>query len=178
MSSTNSANSESVNLPRAESTSGLPGRSTNAQRTESAKPSDIRTQIRNEVRRWFKPLNGLGDADNSILYLGLQGSPRFKSCECFFQELKSANQSGKPESRALPASALAPQENSVGRKSVIPPKRTIDESVEAKSSTMLTLACKEQTGVCLKTANTDGKTTIGTKTMTDRFRWFPRQIQG
>ncbi len=64
-----------------------------------------------EVKRWFKPVNGLGDAGNSILYLGLQGSPRFKSCECFFQKLKSANQSGKQESRALPA--LAPQENSV-----------------------------------------------------------------
>jgi hypothetical protein len=66
-----------------------------------------------EVKRWFKPVNGLGDAGNSILYLGLQGSPRFKSCECFFQKLKSANQSGKQESRALPASALASQENSV-----------------------------------------------------------------
>ena len=66
-----------------------------------------------EVKRWFKPVNGVGDAGNSILYRGLQGSPRFKSCECFFQKLKSANQSGKQESRALPASALAPQENSV-----------------------------------------------------------------
>jgi hypothetical protein len=66
-----------------------------------------------EVKRWFKPVNGLGDARNSILYLGLQGSPRFRSCECFFQKLKSANQSSKQESRALPAPALAAQENSV-----------------------------------------------------------------
>src|SRR5580704_87937 len=66
-----------------------------------------------EVKRWFKPVNGLGDAGNSILYLGLQGSPRFRSCECFFQKLKSANQSGKQESRALPAPALSAQENSV-----------------------------------------------------------------
>jgi hypothetical protein len=66
-----------------------------------------------EVKRWFKPVNGLGAAGNSILYLGLQGSPRFRSCECFFQKLKSANQSGKQESRALPAPALAAQENSV-----------------------------------------------------------------
>ncbi len=66
-----------------------------------------------EVKRWFKPVNGLGDAGNSILCLGLQGSPRFRSCECFFQKLKSANQSGKQEPRALPTSALAPQENSV-----------------------------------------------------------------
>ena len=67
----------------------------------------------NEVKRWFKPVNGLGDAGNSILYLGLQGSPRFRSCECFFQKLKSANQSSKQESRALPAPALSAQENSV-----------------------------------------------------------------
>jgi hypothetical protein len=66
-----------------------------------------------EVKRWFKPVNGLGDGGNSILYRGLQGSPRFKSCECFLQKLKSAIQSGKQESRALPASALAPQETSV-----------------------------------------------------------------
>jgi hypothetical protein len=65
------------------------------------------------VERWFKPVNGLGDAANSILYLGLQGSPRFRSCECFFQKLKSANQSSKQESRAVPTPALAAQENSV-----------------------------------------------------------------
>ena len=62
-----------------------------------------------EVKRWFKSLNGLGDAGNSILYRGLQGSPRFKSCEGFFQKLKSAIQSGKQESRALPTSALQPR---------------------------------------------------------------------
>ena len=32
-----------------------------------------------EVKRWFKPVNGLGDAGNSILYRGLQGSPLFES---------------------------------------------------------------------------------------------------
>ena len=67
----------------------------------------------NEVKRWFKPVNGLGDAGNSILYLGLRGSPRFRSCECFFQKLKAANQLSKQESRALPAPALSAQENSV-----------------------------------------------------------------
>jgi hypothetical protein len=66
-----------------------------------------------EVKRWFKRVNGVGDAGNSILYLGLQGSPRFRSCECFFQKLKSANRSSKQASRALPAPALAAQENSV-----------------------------------------------------------------
>ena len=30
------------------------------------------------VKRWFKPVNGLGDAGNSILYDGLQGSPLFR----------------------------------------------------------------------------------------------------
>ncbi len=44
---------------------------------------------------------------------GLRGSPLFKSCEYFFQKLKSANRSGKQASRALPPSALVPQENSV-----------------------------------------------------------------
>ena len=66
-----------------------------------------------EVKRWFKPVNGLGDAGNSILYRGLQGSPQFESSECFFHKLQSAIQSGDPESRALPAPALATQENSV-----------------------------------------------------------------
>jgi hypothetical protein len=47
-----------------------------------------------EVKRWFKPVNGLGDAGNSILYRGLQGSPLFESSGCFFHKLKSAIQSG------------------------------------------------------------------------------------
>ena len=64
------------------------------------------------VKRWFKPLNGLGDAGNSILFRGLQGSSLFESSGCFFQKLKSAIQAGDGESGALLASTLAPQ-NSV-----------------------------------------------------------------
>ena len=60
-----------------------------------------------EVKRSFKPVNGLGDAGNSILYRGLQGSPLFESSGCFFHKLKSAIQSGKRESRTLPAPAPA-----------------------------------------------------------------------
>jgi hypothetical protein len=55
------------------------------------------------VKRWFKPVNGLGNAGNSILYRGLQGSPLFESSECFFHKLKSAIQSGEGELRTLPA---------------------------------------------------------------------------
>jgi hypothetical protein len=66
-----------------------------------------------EVKRWFKPVNGLGDAGNSILYRGLQGSSLFESSGCFFQKLKSAIQSGDAESRGLPAPASMTQENSV-----------------------------------------------------------------
>jgi hypothetical protein len=65
------------------------------------------------VKLWFKPVDGLGNAGNSILYRGLRGSPLFESSECFFQKLKSAIQSGDGDSRALPAPALATQENSV-----------------------------------------------------------------
>ena len=66
-----------------------------------------------EVKRRFKPVNGLGTAGNSILYRGLQGSPLFESSGCFFHKLKSAIQSGDGKSRALPAPELATQENSV-----------------------------------------------------------------
>jgi hypothetical protein len=59
------------------------------------------------VKRWFKPVNGLGNAGNSILYRGLQGSPVFESGECFFLRLKSAIQSREEESKRLPAPALA-----------------------------------------------------------------------
>jgi hypothetical protein len=59
------------------------------------------------VKRWFKPVNGLGNAGNSILYRGLQGSPLFESSECFFHKLKSAIQSGEGELRTLPSPALA-----------------------------------------------------------------------
>jgi hypothetical protein len=66
-----------------------------------------------KVKRWFKPVDGLGEAGNSILNLGLQGSPRFRRCECFFQKLKSAYQLSKQESSALPAPALVAQKNPV-----------------------------------------------------------------
>jgi hypothetical protein len=59
------------------------------------------------VKRWFKPVNGLGNAGNSVLYRGLQGSPLFESSECFFHKLKSAIQSREEESKRLPAPALA-----------------------------------------------------------------------
>ena len=51
------------------------------------------------VERWFKPVNELGEAGNSILYRGLQGSPLFKTSESFFHELESAIRSGARESR-------------------------------------------------------------------------------
>jgi hypothetical protein len=56
-----------------------------------------------EVKRWFKPVNGLGDAANAILYRGLQGSPLFERSGCFFQRLKSAIPSGKLYTSALQA---------------------------------------------------------------------------
>jgi hypothetical protein len=59
------------------------------------------------VKRWFKPINGLGNAGNSILYRGLQASPLFESSECFFHKLKSAIQSREGQLRTLPAPALA-----------------------------------------------------------------------
>jgi hypothetical protein len=58
------------------------------------------------VKRWFKPVNGLGDAGNSILYDGLQGSPLFETSESFFHKLESALRSNAGESRALHASPL------------------------------------------------------------------------
>jgi hypothetical protein len=59
------------------------------------------------VKRWFKPVNGLGYAGNSILYDGLQGSPLFENSECFFLKLKSAIQSREEDSKRLPAPASA-----------------------------------------------------------------------
>jgi hypothetical protein len=66
-----------------------------------------------EVKRWFKPVNGLGDAGNSILYRGLQGSPLFESSGCFFHRLKSAIQSGDEGPRTLHAPASQTPEHSV-----------------------------------------------------------------
>jgi hypothetical protein len=59
------------------------------------------------VKHWFKPVNGLGNACNSILYRGLQGSSLFESTECFFHKLKSAIQSREEGSKRLPAPAWA-----------------------------------------------------------------------
>jgi hypothetical protein len=59
------------------------------------------------VKRWFKPVNGLGNAGNSILYRGLHGWPPFESTECFFKKLKSAIQSHEEDSKRLHAPALA-----------------------------------------------------------------------
>ena len=66
-----------------------------------------------EAKRWFKPVNGLGDAGNSILYRGLQGSPLFESSGCFFHKLKSAIQSGDGGPRTLHAPAPQTPELSV-----------------------------------------------------------------
>lgn len=65
-----------------------------------------------EIKRWFKPVPGLTDAANSILYGSLQGWPLFDGCESFFQALESANQVTNPTelestSEALPALELA-----------------------------------------------------------------------
>jgi hypothetical protein len=64
-----------------------------------------------EVKRWFKPVNELGDAGNSILYDALQGSPLFETSESFFHKLESALRSDAGESRALPAPALQTPEH-------------------------------------------------------------------
>jgi hypothetical protein len=66
------------------------------------------------VKRWFKPLNGLEDAGNSILYRGLQGSRLFESSGCFFHKLESTIQSGDGGPRALHAPASQTREHSAG----------------------------------------------------------------
>jgi hypothetical protein len=66
-----------------------------------------------EVKRSFKPVNGLGDAGNSILHRGLQGSLLFESSGCFFHKLKSAIQSGDGGPRTLHAPASQTPEHSV-----------------------------------------------------------------
>ncbi|HEX7194319.1 MAG TPA: hypothetical protein VF207_05060 [Chthoniobacterales bacterium] len=57
------------------------------------------THEETQIKRWFKPLSRLGKAGNSILYGGLQGSPRFRTGESFFQHLASAARSDARESR-------------------------------------------------------------------------------
>ena len=66
-----------------------------------------------EVKRWFKPVNGLGKAANSILYRGLQGSPLFESTGCFFHKLKSTIQSGDGGSGTHYSPAPQTREHSV-----------------------------------------------------------------
>jgi hypothetical protein len=60
-----------------------------------------RKNKKGKLKRWFEPVNGLGDAGNAILYRGLQGSPLFESSGCFFQRLKLAIPSTKRRVRAL-----------------------------------------------------------------------------
>ena len=71
----------------------------------------VREKKEGAVKLWFKPVNGLGNAGNSILYRGLQGSPLFESSECFFHNLKSAIQSRQEGSNKLPAPELASTAN-------------------------------------------------------------------
>jgi PEGA domain len=65
-----------------------------------------------EIKRGFKPVNGLGDAGNSILFDGLQRSPLFESSEGFFHALESAIRSNDGESRAISALPSHTQEHS------------------------------------------------------------------
>jgi hypothetical protein len=64
-------------------------------------------------KRKLKPINGLGDAGNAVLYRGLEGSPVFESSGDFFHKFESAIQSVSLESSALPGAALPTRENSV-----------------------------------------------------------------
>jgi hypothetical protein len=64
----------------------------------------------NKLKRWFKHINGLGDAGNAVLYRVLQGSLRFENSSCFFQRLKSAIQSAKRRVSASPASVSQSRE--------------------------------------------------------------------
>jgi hypothetical protein len=66
-----------------------------------------------QVKCWFKAVNGLGDAGNSILDRGLQGSPLFETSESFFHKLESAIQSGEGGPRALHAPASQTREHFV-----------------------------------------------------------------
>jgi hypothetical protein len=64
------------------------------------------------INRRFKPVNGLGDAGNSVLHDGLQRSSHFESSESFFHTLGSAIRSGDGAPRALPAPASNTREHS------------------------------------------------------------------
>jgi hypothetical protein len=64
------------------------------------------------IKRWFKPVNALGNAGNTILSDGLQRSSLFESSEGFFHALQSAIRSGDGASGALPAGAWKTGEHS------------------------------------------------------------------
>jgi hypothetical protein len=64
-----------------------------------------------KLRRWFKRVNGLGEAGNAVLYRGLQGSPLFESSGSFLQRLKSAIPSAKGRVRARHTSVSQSQEH-------------------------------------------------------------------
>lgn len=70
------------------------------------------TQEETEAKRWFTPVKQLGKAGNSILYDGLQGLPRFKTGEGFFQKLESAIRSSPSEARKQYVSTLGIREHS------------------------------------------------------------------
>src|ERR1700693_2129606 len=65
-----------------------------------------------EVTRWFKPINQLDKATNSIHYDCLQGSPRFKTSESFFHTLESAIRSYPRKSKERYDPALDSREHS------------------------------------------------------------------
>jgi hypothetical protein len=65
-----------------------------------------------EVTRWFKPIYQLSKATNSILYDGLQGSPRFRTSEGFFHTLESAIRSYPRKSKERYDPALESREHS------------------------------------------------------------------
>jgi hypothetical protein len=71
------------------------------------------TREETQAKRWFKPVNELGKAGNSILYHGLQGSRRFKTSESFFHKLESAIRSGTRESRERHVPARHTREHSM-----------------------------------------------------------------
>jgi hypothetical protein len=66
-----------------------------------------------KLKRWFKQVNGLGEASNAVLYRGLKGSPPFQSSGCFFQTLKSASPSAKGRGRAANSSVSQSRERPV-----------------------------------------------------------------
>ncbi|HSZ78484.1 MAG TPA: hypothetical protein VK775_13855 [Chthoniobacterales bacterium] len=66
-----------------------------------------------KLKRWFKQVNGLGDAGNALLYRGLKGSSLFESSGSFFQRLRLAISSAKGRGRTLDASMSQSREHPV-----------------------------------------------------------------